>query len=58
MEESLLTEYSQYVEMTLEQWEVLEEYFSATVTIQALTFAMLCVICGVLAGQILWRWMK
>lgn len=58
MEESLLTEYSQYVEMTLEQWEVLEEYFSATVTMGALTFMVLCVICGVLLGQILWRWMK
>lgn len=58
MEETLATEYLQYVEMTLEQWEVLEEYFSASVTLGTLIFIMLCVTCGVLLGQILWRWMK
>lgn len=58
MDEALLTELIYTIEMDPVQWDQLVDLFSTSITVSTTAFIMLCVVAGILLGQIMWRWMK
>ena len=56
--EEFASEAFQVIEIDPLKWEQLFDALSTSITVNTMNFIAICVVAGVLLGQILWRWMK
>ena len=56
--EEFASEVIQVIEMDPYKWEQLFDALSTSITVTTMNFVAICVVGGILLGQILWRWMK
>lgn len=56
--EGFASEALQVIEIDPLKWEQLFDALSTSITVNTMNFIAICVVAGVLLGQILWRWMK
>ena len=58
MEETIATELTQVVAVDPALWEQLIDLLRTSITVNTMAFLVICLGCGILLGQALWRWMR